>query len=211
MVCCGFKFDRSGPRLASLGAQDTKKAEEKYKRGLPQQYLDVRIRATGKKYGIIDERGVMDLGVHRSFVRTFKLTKREAPARLSLTMYSHSILKRLKVIVKIFRRDIVRRIESDLQRQIWLEKRGKQLLRKALDDTESPKKNGRPSQRLLPEVDIHAMIEDFYRAYAPDKIARAGAVVEHFEGRVDDMIRSIELKYNVVFDQHGRASPKTEV
>lgn len=193
-----------------MGAQDTKKAEEKYKRGIPQQYLDVRIRATGKKYGIIDERGIMDLGVHRSFVRTFKVNKRECPASLSLTLYSHSILKRLKVVVKVFRRDIVRRIESDLQRQIWLEQRGKQLLRKALDesDTSSEKTKEKPSKRLLPEVDVLKMVQDFYRAYAPDKEARAPAVVSHFKGRVDDMIRSIELKYSVVFDKHGKASPK---
>lgn len=178
-------------------------------------YMDARIRATGKKYGLLDEKQTMDLGLNRSFVRTFKVSKREAPTTLNLTLYSHSVLKRLKVVIKVYRRELFRKIESNLQRQIWLEQRGKQLLRKMLDESEQKavqeKKKPPKNKRLLPTVDVPAMVENFYREYAPEKAGRAKAVVQHFEGRVDDMILSIELKYNVKFDENGRITSRSTV
>jgi len=46
-------------------------------------------------------------------------------------------------------------------------------------------------------------ISNFYSSYAPDKINEIDTVLEHFRGREDDLVKTLEKKYDVEFRSDG--------
>mmetsp|Transcript_1199 Transcript_1199/g.1797 ORF Transcript_1199/g.1797 Transcript_1199/m.1797 type:complete len:327 (+) Transcript_1199:250-1230(+) len=199
--------------IRSLVEDDPQRAEEKYKRGLPSSKLNVTVRVVGKKYGIMDAKAVMDLGTMTKFSRVFRVKQNEAPARLEIILHSHSPIKRLKVIGNVARRDFPVAKEQTPSQIRKIYKEAKVIVHEALaidnnngSHNSDANKSRNTSKRLDSDVDILQMIVKFYRAYAPEKVNMSDRVVEHFEGRIDEMIFSFEMKYNVRFDRRGNAA-----
>ena len=61
--------------------------------------------------------------------------------------------------------------------------------------------------RLAPDVDVRGALVEFYQTFAPHKLGDIDRVLQHFDGRVNDLIETLEVKYKVKFDERGRASP----
>ena len=76
---------------------DKDKAEEAAARGIPSQYMDVRVRVAGKRYSISDIRGELDLGVNNALTRTFSVREADGPVTIEIKCVSHSLVKRLKL------------------------------------------------------------------------------------------------------------------
>mmetsp|Transcript_8303 Transcript_8303/g.9495 ORF Transcript_8303/g.9495 Transcript_8303/m.9495 type:complete len:321 (+) Transcript_8303:223-1185(+) len=192
--------------IMSIVAESAKDAEARFKRGHPSAYMDVRIRVTGRKYGIVDDQSVMDLGTQSKLTRHFKVKKSEAPAKVEMLFHSYSAMKRLKVVGGISRRELsVKKSQQDM-----IHHEAKKIVQKALiaspeeviADSVSKKVN---SKIIDSDVDVKEMVVRFYHMFAPEKVRMTDKVLAHFEDRVDDMINAFELKYGVRFDHKGYA------
>lgn len=215
--------------LSSLGYQDEDKAEEVLKRGLPTSYMDVHIVVQAKKFAVCEIRGTLDLGVHASFLRTFAVLPTHGDAQLQISLYSHSVLKRLKVVGVLHRRDPAPPEAPKATRRRREANSGKAILRSALSHgedeakvTAKAKPGARRTQgpgqghghgaapppapqqtRLDADVDVRAVVRDFYGVVAPQRVDNVDVVFGHFSDRHDDLINTLEAKYRVVFDRRG--------
>jgi len=188
--------------LSSIGAQDVERAKEIQGRGLPNAYVDVRALVQAKFYAIADVRGVLDLGVHSTFTRVFAVQPTDTVANLHLQMYSHSVLKRLKVEGVLYRRDFTPE-EPDhvaLRSRVAAARKGKEILNKAL----SGNRDATLRTRLDEDVVLFDVVKDFYAQVAPDRLGKLDGVFQHFAGRDDDLIATLEVKYNAQFDRRGK-------
>ncbi|GBG25916.1 Hypothetical Protein FCC1311_021352 [Hondaea fermentalgiana] len=185
--------------ISTLGAQDEEKANEAFARGLPTSYVDVQVIAGAKKYAVLSTRGILDLGLHSSFVRSFCVQPHDGDVTLQVKMHSHTVLKRLKVEAKLYRRDFhAKEMDAAEARRRATAKRGKAILHQALAAAADT-----PRQRLDPDVDIRHVVESFYGDMAPERLPNLDFVFRHFAGRDDDLINTIEAKYGVRFDRRG--------
>mmetsp|Transcript_17073 Transcript_17073/g.33416 ORF Transcript_17073/g.33416 Transcript_17073/m.33416 type:complete len:322 (+) Transcript_17073:605-1570(+) len=195
-------YDTAGAIIGSIStltAADEDAANEAYMRGLPTAYVDVQIIVRTKKYSLLSTRGMLDLGVHSHFVRTWAVQPHEGNVELELKMHSHSVLKRLKVEAVLYRRDFRQEEENaaEARRKMQAE-RGKAILQKALS---VPKTKGR--RRLDPDVKIQDVVYTFYHHVAPERLPNLDFVFQHFAERDDDLINTLEAKYHVRFDNRG--------
>jgi len=194
--------DMSGTILGGISslALSDEKAEEAYKRGVPTSYVDLHLVVQGKKHGILDAHGVMDLGVHSTFVQTFSVQERDGnEVQLTLKMYSHSVIKRLKVEGTLFRRDFPAKPNEQELKQRREATKGKVILREALNSGET----NSAQSRLDPDVDLREVVTKFYETVAPERLANVNLVFEHFKGREKEIVSTLEVKYQATFDRRG--------
>jgi hypothetical protein len=198
--------------VQSLVEADEDKASATRARGMPNSYVDVHFAVQAKRYAITDVRGVLDLGVFSTFSRVFVVQPHESEASFKLDLYSHSVLKRLKVEGALFRRDFAPE-EEDSATVRRNAAKGREILKKALSAGEgkgaaapAPAPPPPPALRgrLDPDVDIKVVVQAFYEAKARDRLGNLPVVFKHFAGRDDDLIATLEAKYGVKFDARGR-------
>jgi len=75
-------------------------------RGMPNHYMDVRITVSTPSYSLLDQHMEMDVGASNSVVRSFTVTEKDIPSRLTIRCQSYSIVKRLKLSGELVRCDL---------------------------------------------------------------------------------------------------------
>jgi hypothetical protein len=193
--------------VQSLVEADEEKASATRARGMPNSYVDVHFTVQAKRYAIANVRGVLDLGVFSTFSRIFVVQPHETEVTFKLDLYSHSVLKRLKVEGALFRRDFAPE-EEDSATVRRNAAKGREILKKALSGGDSKSAPSPPPPaalrgRLDPDVDIKVVVQAFYEAKARDRLGNLPVVFKHFTGRDDDLIATLEAKYGVKFDARG--------
>ncbi len=194
-----FAVDSMGTVVGGIGSLvDSENREEVRSRGMPNSYIDISLNVQAKRYAITSTSGIVDLGVHREFVRTFTVKEQDGMSTMNLTLKSHSVFKRLKVEGVLYRRDFTpEEPEGKVQRR--RAQAGKEILRKALSSGQT---------RLNKGVDMQTVVRAFYSAVAPDRLKNLDVVFKHFEGRDDDLINTLEAKYHYVILPDGTFHPK---
>lgn len=92
--------------MKALSVSDKEESAYIQARGMPSQYMTVRAVVATENYSLLDARGELDLGMDNEFVRTFTVSKSDAPASLILYCTSYSLVKRLKLRCELLRADL---------------------------------------------------------------------------------------------------------
>lgn len=173
---------------------DGEEAEEAMQRGLPNTYADVNVSVQAPRYALLDVNSIMDLGLHDSFTQVFSVKENDMPAKLKIKLESHTTVKRLKLQGVLRRRDFApSKRSANSTRSIpasagtaksisskKLSEEGKLLIQEAY-------KTASESRTTLDSsVNPRDFLINFYKKYAPNKLADVDKVLNHFQGRTDD-------------------------
>ena len=180
--------------VQSLLISEADKAQAAKERGLPSSFLSVKVVVQAKKYAIAELKGEMDLGLSNTFTRTFIVPPRDSLVHMTIEMKSQTVLKRLKVTGVLYRRDF-----ASPEPNVKVERKkaaatGKEILHRALS-AEQP--------RLDPDVNLQKIVYKFYEDNNPERLKYLDKVFSHFKGRDNDLIHTLEAKYNVKFNNRG--------
>lgn len=70
---------------------------------------------------------------------------------------------------------------------------------------------GPPPCRLNDNVTVRAVLVSFYTTYAPEKLRDVDVVLEHFSGREEALLYTLDCKYSIVIQPDGTVLPATSL
>jgi len=65
--------------------------------------------------------------------------------------------------------------------------------------------------RLDPSVDVRTLLSVFYQTYDPAKLSSLDLVLDHFRGRTEALLFTLECKYLISITQDGRVEPQRPI